>query len=123
MTAGFSLQAELALRVSTLHTLTQQAQWGEVQWWPALGLGDASGPQAWVRPRPVLVGWGYGCVLDSDESPDVRATMLTSVSARVPLLAPQGSDGVTHAYLNLKSPIRWWRADAVLGRVVILNDT
>jgi hypothetical protein len=120
----FCLKVDLALRVNAQSTAEHQLSWGETQWWPGLGLGTSAGPQLWIRPRAVLVGWGFGCVLKLSDPllPDRRPTTLTSVCARVPLLVPLGVDGVTHAFVNLKSPYYWWRGEAVIASISIVNQ-
>lgn len=103
----FSIVVEVALRANAPANVPVVEVTGAVEWWPALGLGDAQGPTEWVYPQPVLYGFGYPCPLvfeGTQEAPlqDARRTVFTSVSARLPLLRDEKAlHSATHVYLDL----------------------
>jgi hypothetical protein len=97
----------IALRTNAPANVPVVEATGSVEWWPALGLGDASGPTRWVCPQPVLYGFGYPCPLvfmPGIETPleDARRTVFTSISARLPLLRDEKELwSATHVYVDL----------------------
>ncbi|MFO0635908.1 MAG: hypothetical protein U0168_23965 [Nannocystaceae bacterium] len=103
----FSILVEIALRTNAPANVPVVEATGAVEWWPALGLGDASGPTRWVCPQPVLYGFGYPCPLvfmPGIETPleDARRTVFTSISARLPLLRDEKELwSATHVYVDL----------------------
>lgn len=102
----FSIVVEVALRANAPANVPVVESTGAVEWYPAIGVGPAEGPTAWIRPGPVLYGFGYPCALrfldDVVRDEDQRRTVLTTVCVRLPLLlgdyAP-ASDA--HVYLDL----------------------
>lgn len=97
----FSLAIEIAVRVNSPVNVPEIA-FRTDEWRPAIGLGDANGPQVWVRPQPLLYGFGYACPLFFTNAPgDQRRTVLTTISASVALLAPDGIVDATHVFVDL----------------------
>jgi hypothetical protein len=100
----YSVFLEIGLRVNS-STNASAIPFGYVKWRPAIGLGTSVEPQLWVRPQPVLYGFGYACpLLFENDSVDQRRTTLTSVSANVALLLPDGTNDVTHLFVDLAWP-------------------
>jgi hypothetical protein len=100
----FSLVCELGMNTNNaLNLIDRDRNWGEPLW-PALGLGDASGPQAWIRPQPVLNSWSLQCPLlfttGVGTMIDASQTTMTSIAARLSLLVPGDLASVTHAYVD-----------------------
>ena len=105
-TDQFSLVCEVALRTNSALNLVDHNWWDLL--WPALGLGDASGPQAWIRPQPILNAWRLECPLlfttGVGVTVDVSQTTLTSIAARLSLLVSGELSSVTHAFVDSYFP-------------------
>lgn len=116
----YSLTIELALHVREYINVVNQLEFGAPDWWPAIGLGDDSGPQKWLTPFRLWDSFGYQCAIRMQTEFDRRTTVLSSLSAPLSLLLPDGVSGVLYAYANLRSTFHE-KGKALVGRVDIIR--